>query len=239
MLRQIGNGNSPRSKIDVRRLYDVPQLAHVSRPRVAEKGVKKVLVKAFNVAAETSIHLATEVIRQQNNIVLAVSERWQLNPGNVDPKIQVLSERSISNRPLNVLIRSRYDPNVDGNRFLTADAANLPRFYCSQEFRLHILTHVPNLIEEDRASVRLLEVALLSRNRPGKRPFFIPKEFAFKEGVWNGGAVDTDERLLPSRTVRMDQLGCKLLSGPGLAGDEDTDVGSSDLDKVLRHRVDR
>ena len=61
-----------------------------------EKGVKKVLFKAVNVAAETRIHLATEVIRQQNNIVLAVSERWQLNPGDVDPEIQVLSERSIA-----------------------------------------------------------------------------------------------------------------------------------------------
>ena len=55
------------------------KLAHVSRPAVTEKGVKKVLFKAVNVAAETRIHLATEVIRQQNNIVLAVSERWQWN----------------------------------------------------------------------------------------------------------------------------------------------------------------
>ncbi len=52
-----------------------------------------------------------------------------------------------------------------------------------QQFCLQVQLHVPDLIKEQRSSLRQLEQPLLGRRRIGKGPFFMAEQLALQQGV--------------------------------------------------------
>ena len=65
-----------------------------------------------------------------------------------------------------------------------------------QKLRLQREGQVADLVEEDRAVVRLLELPLLSLMRAGERASLVPQQLGLEQSRWDRGAIDFDKRPL-------------------------------------------
>ena len=82
-------------------------------------------------------------------------------------------------------------------------------------------SQLADLVEEQRASIGLLEVAPALADRPGEAALDVTEELALEELGRNRRHVDGDERLIAARTQRVRRPGEQLLARARLAADED------------------
>src|SRR4030095_11690642 len=75
---------------------------------------------------------------------------------------------------------------------------------------------VPDLVEEERAAVRLLEATADPAVRAREGALLVAKELALEKTVREGGAVHRDERAARP-TARVDVRGDDFFSGAALA----------------------
>ena len=115
----------------------------------------------------------------------ARSQRRQLDPDHVEPVVEILAELSARNAILKILVRSRDHPDIDANRCLAADPIKLPFSQHAQQPRLQGSRHVADLIEEQRAAIRLLEPAATLRVRTRESPLLVPEQLRLEQvGSW-------------------------------------------------------
>ena len=86
----------------------------------------------------------------------------------------------------------------------------------------------PDLVEEQRAAVGILELADPVARGVGERPADVPEELALQDVLAQCRAVEGHERLVLARAVLMDGLGDEFLSRARLALDEHRGVGRCD-----------
>src|SRR5262249_24715535 len=127
------------------------------------------------------------------------------------------------------------DAHVDLERLRRADATDLALLERPQELRLQIEWQLTELVEEHGAAVAHLEEALARHDRAGERAFLVPEELALDEVLGDRAAVEHHHRSLRARRQAVDGLRHRLLTGAGLALDDDGGVGRRDL---LDDRVD-
>src|SRR5690606_29502045 len=80
--------------------------------------------------------------------------------------------------------------------------------------------HVADLVEKQRASVRLLEAATALRVRARERAPLMSEQLGFEQLARYGGCVQSDERLARARAVLVQSAGDELLARAGLTGDQ-------------------
>ena len=110
----------------------------------------------------------------------------------------------------------------------TADAAHLGALDRAQELRLERDVEIANLVDEERPAVGLLEEPRQRRDGPGEGAALVPEERRLQQVRGDGRAVEDDERSGRARPRLVQRLGEDLLAGPGLALDDDGDVGRGD-----------
>src|SRR5690606_28810095 len=96
-----------------------------------------------------------------------------------------------------------------------------------------------DLVEEDRAAVRLLEAADVLRDRAGEAALLVAEQCRLDQLARNRSAVEHDERLVLARARVVQRTRDHLLAGAGLAGDEAREITRRDLLEVredLAHR---
>ena len=74
--------------------------------------------------------------------------------------------------------------------------------------------HVADFVEEDRAAVRLLELADLFLGRAGERALLVAEELRLDQLLGDGRAVDLHEALAAAQAVAMDGARDELLADP-------------------------
>src|SRR5438270_655681 len=89
--------------------------------------------------------------------------------------------------------RSLFGRLVDAPRDLRADAADLAFLEHAEELPLHARAHLLDLVEEERAAVRLLEEALPVPDRAREGARDVAEELRVEERLGDGGAVRGDE----------------------------------------------
>ena len=109
--------------------------------------------------------------------------------------------RSSRNRPRldllpQVAIGRRHDPDVDAPRDVLADAAQLPFLNHAQHLGLRPRRQLADLVEEQRAAVRLLEDAGAIGDRAGERAARVAEQLGLDEIVGQRRAVERAERLV-------------------------------------------
>ena len=109
----------------------------------------------------------------------------------------------------------------------------------AQELDLQLDRHLADLVEEQRAAVGRLELALLVRDRAGERALDVAEQLALEQVLGDRAAVDRDERLAGARRAVVDLARDQLLAGAGLAGDQHRDVGRRDLLDLAEHLLHR
>ena len=98
-----------------------------------------------------------------------------------------------------------------------------------QQLGLQRRLHLADLVEEDRAGVRLLELADPRRRGAGERALLVAEQLALEELRGQRRAVDLDERPVLARRPLVDGAGHQLLADAALAADEHRDVAVGHL----------
>src|SRR6266567_3074327 len=76
-----------------------------------------------------------------------------MNLERVDAKHQVLAEIAAIDHIVEPPVRGADQPDIDGDRFVLADSANLAAFEHAEQLRLHRLRQFADFIEKHRATV--------------------------------------------------------------------------------------
>src|ERR1700688_3489988 len=153
------------------------------------------------------------MLREIADILEAFAQRRQPQRDDVQTEKQILAEEALADQPAQILIGRGDDADVclDG-----AAAANRGIFALLQHpqkpgLRLH--RHVADLIEEEGASLGLLEAPGGTLIGARERPFFVAEQFALDEIAGNCRHVDGDERAFLAFAVVMKCARDKLLAG--------------------------
>src|SRR5262249_34015812 len=105
----------------------------------------------------------------------------------------------------------------------------------TQDLRLEEQRQVADLVEEERAAVRQLELSRLSRRGSREGPFFVTEELGLEQILGNRRAVDGDKRAVGPRAERVQRPGEELLARPALSLEQHRGVGGGGAVKRDRH----
>jgi len=130
---------------------------------------------------------------QRRDVLLALPERGQVDVGGPQPVHKVEPEFSFLAGLVEILVGRRDDPHIDPNGFRLTQPRKGLLLEHAQQLRLHLLRELPDLIQEERPAVGLLEKSLVIPEGPRECPLDVPEELAFKQGLRDGGDVDGHE----------------------------------------------
>jgi hypothetical protein len=135
----------------------------------------------------------------------------------MDSVVEVWSEASFTHHRAEVSVGGAEQSNVDAAPGLAAHTANLPGFEDAKEARLKIGRQLGDLVEEERAPVRLLERPAMGLDRPCERAALVPEELALDELARKPAAIDRHEWAFSPRSPFVQRLSDVLFADSGLA----------------------
>ena len=89
----------------------------------------------------------------------ARAQRRDLDLDDADPVVEVLAELPLRDEALEILMRRAHDANVGAERLPPADALERALLEEAQELALHVVRQIADLVEEERAALRHLDLA--------------------------------------------------------------------------------
>jgi hypothetical protein len=96
-----------------------------------------------------------------------------------------------------------------------------------------------DLVEENRAEMRVLELADTRGVGSGERAPLVPEQLALEQLVWQRSAVHLDERHLAARRAPVNPPRDELLANAALSSNEYRGIAFGDLLDDLRDRPHR
>ena len=117
------------------------------------------------------------------------------------------------------------DPDVGADRGAAADRGELALLQDAQQPGLRLERHVADLVEEQRAALRLLEAPGRACRRAGEGALLVAEQLALDQLARDRRHVDRDERAVAALAVVVQRAGDQLLAGAALAGDQHGEVG--------------
>src|SRR4030095_16007493 len=106
------------------------------------------------------------------------------------------------------------------DRFRTANTRDDAVLEDAQDFRLGVQAHVADLVEEERAPVRLFELPCPVNDGAGEPALHVAEQLTLNQLARDGCTRHLDKRLVRSRRLAMDRTSNELLAGTILARDE-------------------
>ncbi len=146
----------------------------------------------------------------------------------VDPIKEIAPEAVPRHFALQILVGRRDNPDVDLDDLVAADAPQLLALQEPQQLDLHLLAHLADLVQEDRAPVGHLEQALVLLDRPGEGALLVPVKLALQERLGYRAAVDLDEGLARPGAPGVDLPGDHLFPRAALSLDQHGGIGGRD-----------
>ena len=120
------------------------------------------------------------------------------------------------------------DVHLDG--LIATDTFDFALFEDPQELGLHGQRHIPDLVEEKRATFGLFEFTGVARGGTGERAFFVAEKFRLDELGGNGSAIQRNECIFAARRFLVDGASDEFFAGAGFA--EDADAGFAGRDAI-------
>src|SRR5205807_7466940 len=93
--------------------------------------------------------------------------------------------------------------------------------------------HITDFIEENGAVVGLFEASNATQFGPGEGTALVTEEFAFQQGLRDGGTVDGNKGAIGAIAVLIDRTGDQFLAGARLAADENVNRLGGDAANLL------
>src|SRR5206468_9403198 len=150
---------------------------------------------------------------------------------------EILTKRAFPDERLEVSVRRHDHARIDDDRTLAADAFELAFLQQPEELRLHGGGHVADLVEEERAAVRLLELPEMAGRCARERAFLVAEELRFNQLGRHCGAVYGDEGLVFSRAAMVNRPRHELLSRSRFPEDTDTRLAGRDAIDLRHHAL--
>ncbi len=157
----------------------------------------------------------------------------------VEPVEQVLAERAVAHHRDQVAVRGGDDAHVHGHGRVAPTGVTMRSWSTRRILACMAQRHVADLVEEERAAVRLAEPARALVDRAGERALDVAEKLALQQFRRDGRAVDRDEGLARARAVAVQGAGDLLLARAGLSLHEHGRVarrGQADELVDLAHR---
>ena len=119
--------------------------------------------------------------------------------------------------------------HIHGHRVASAEGPDLAFLQHAKELGLNRQRKVRDLVEEEAASLRELEVPVLPLTRAGERPLFVAEQLGLDQRLRNPATVERDEGSCASKAQLVNRPRDELLSRAGLPLNEDREVRVGDL----------
>src|SRR5215468_8082401 len=112
-----------------------------------------------------------------------------MDGNNVQSIVKVLSKGSFRNQSVQVLIGGGDHANIYFGPILAPNPPYFVLLQNTQQFGLHVGADVADLVEEASATLGFLKHPFLIRNRSGKCPSNMTKDFTFQQRLGQRAAV--------------------------------------------------
>ncbi|MCY1233227.1 hypothetical protein D9M72_457600 [compost metagenome] len=224
ILRQMGQVGGIAGQA-AQPVQQVAQLADIARVVVVQQEVAQPRRQLERAPLEHAGGLVTEVRHQQRDLVAPLAQRRQADVDHAQAVEQVFAEGAGLAHLAQVLVGGGHDARIDRDDLVRAHALDLVRFQHAQQLDLPGQRQLADLVEEDGAGMRALELAAPVVAGAGEGALLVAEQFGLEQAVGNRAAVDRDERLVGARAVGVDHLGHQLLAGAALAVDQHRQVG--------------
>ncbi len=241
LQRQVAGAHGRRRADDHRPLDRVGQLAHVARPVVAHEQVERLRLDL----AERPVHLRGEALDEVPGQAAGCRRAARAAAGScdgddVDAVVEVLAERALLDQPLQVLVGRADHAEVDLHRLRPARRATNSFVSSTRSRSTCVLrTDRADLVEEQRAAVGHLELALAPVLRAGERALLVAEQLALEQALGQRAAVDRHDGKVPPRAGGVDRPRDELLAGAALAADQHGRVGPRHRGDQLEHLAHR
>ena len=166
------------------------------------------------------------VFEQLRDVLAPFAQRRDLDPDHVEPMQQIFAEQPGPDTRFEILMGRRDHAHVHAHRDLAADAVELALGEHPQQPGLQRRRHVADLVEEQRATVGLLEAATAQRIRAGERALLVPEQFALEQIGRERRGIQRDERLGGPRAMPMQGARDEFLPGARFTGDQHRHAGT-------------
>ena len=190
-----------------RALDDVFQLTDVAGPVVALQRVDRVGRKpqVFSpLALGVPLH---EVFGEERDIPFTVSERWELDPRDIEAVKQIGAEVVVLDGALESGVGTGDQSRMKRLFFGPAKPAKFPVFDHPQELRLELERQLGHLVEKNSSVVGYFQQPALEGARVGERAGLMTEKLALEERLGDCRAIDRDERIRRARAGRVDSAG--------------------------------
>ena len=170
---------------------------------------------------------------EEGDVRGALAERGQRHRDRVDPEVEVLAEAALADRGLGIEVGRADEPEVHGHDPGAAEPPHRAVLEHPQELGLEIRRHLGDLVEEQRAPVRLLEQPRLVRGGAGERALDVAEQLGLDEVLGQRRAVDLDQGPVGAGALACTALAASSLPVPlsptisTLASEPATDSSSS------------
>jgi hypothetical protein len=167
-----------------------------------------------------------ERIREQQNVLLTLSQWWNGQFDSLKTKIQIVSKRLVRDRLLKILMRRTDDSDVDANAIFASDGLNNAFLKNSQQSSLHRRRHITDLIEKQSAAIRAAKDSFTSTICTRESAFDVTEKFTLDEVLRNCRCVHCNKRFRGAGTPLMQFSRNQFLSSPTFSTDQNWQVCS-------------
>ena len=179
------------------------------------------------------------MLDEYGNVVAPLAQRRDHHRHDIEAIVQVLAETAGTDLVLELLVRRRQHAHVHRARLGAADARHLAVLQHAQHLGLRGERHVADFIEEERAAVRLLELAGPVLHRARERALHVAEQLALDQLAGNRRAIDLDKRARRATRLPVQRPRHEFLARAVLARDEDARVGGRHAVNGLDQRAHR
>lgn len=201
---------------DARADEGVKELSHVSGPPGPLERLDRTVWNLLRDALPVP-----EVLDQFRDVLPSLRQRRHLDGQNVEPVEEVLHEESLAPGGNHIAVGGGDHPGGELNDLGATHSLEFMFLHDSQERRLGVERHVPDLVQEDGPVVGLLELADPALRCAGERALLMTEELAFDQGLGERRAVDRYERAAAPGTVMVDEAGDLFLARAAFAEKQD------------------
>ena len=152
------------------------------------------------------------MLHQQWNVLVPLAQRRQRQGKNIYPVKQVLAEFIFAHARFQIAMRRHHHAHIHAHRLVAADALHFSFLQHSQQLGLHGQRHIANLIQKNRAVIRLLELSNMPSRRAGERSFLVSEEFRLNQLGRNRRAIQRYKRPTGARAAFMNGSRHQLFS---------------------------
>ena len=176
---------------------------------------------------------AQQLHGQRQDVVAPLAQRRERQRKDVEAVVEILAEAAGGDFLAQAAVGGREHAHIERDRRAAAEALDFALLQDAQQLRLQRQRHLGDFIEQQRAALRLLELAGMRGVRAGEGAALVAEQHGFEHVLGNRGAVDGDEGLRGARRAAMDEAREHFLAGAGLADDQHRAVAGRDAAREL------